>query len=137
MAPPDPTAGAGGDDTGGDDGTVTVVTICKAEDGSYIVYTGDKPDGGADLSADDADAMGAAGGGPAGGAPPPGGGGMGGGDGGQPADSIGSALKIAMDIMNEDKSSEGAPGNSDDQLNAGFTASKSPTPASGPSGQKY
>jgi hypothetical protein len=56
-----------------------------------------------------------------------GGGGGGGatGSAGQPADSIGAALKLAMDIMQADKSSEGA---ADDQFAAGFGASKSPTP---------
>jgi hypothetical protein len=134
----DPSAGAPADSGDGDN---VVVSICKNDDGSYTVYAGSPPDssGGADMSGDDADAMGAAGGGPAGSPAggPPSGGGMGGDDGGQPADSIGAALKIAMDLLQADKGSEGAPGNADDQLNAGFSASKSPTPASGPSGQKY
>jgi hypothetical protein len=52
----------------------------------------------------------------------------GGGSAGQPADSIGAALKLAMDIMQADKSSEGAPGSADDQFAAGFGASKAPTP---------
>jgi hypothetical protein len=55
---------------------------------------------------------------------------------GIPADSIGAALKAALDILQADKSSEGAPGNADDQMAAGFSASQSPTPATGPS-QKY
>jgi hypothetical protein len=65
-----------------------------------------------------------------------GGAGGGAGGGGQPADSIGAALKIAMDILQADKSSEGAPGNADDQLSAGYSSSKDPTPASGMK-QKY
>jgi hypothetical protein len=131
MPPPDPGAGAGpapdaGDDSGGDD---VVVTISKAPDGTYMVYAGDEPDegggGGADMSEDDDDAMGGGGGGMGAGAAagPPGGGSA-----GQPADSIGAALKLAMDIMQADKSSEGAPGSADDQFAAGFGASKSPTP---------
>jgi hypothetical protein len=139
MATPDPgtdpTAGAGAampmpDDTGGGDNVL--VTITKNDDGSYLVYAGDEPDaGGSDMSEDDTDAMGAAGAAPA----TTGGAGMGATQ-GQPADSIGAALKLALDILNADKSSEGAPGNADDQFMGGFNASKSPTPATGPS-QKY
>jgi hypothetical protein len=66
---------------------------------------------------------------------------MGGGGGasqGVPADSIGAALKAALDILQADKGSEGAPGNADDQLAAGFGADKNPTPASAPAmKQKY
>lgn len=124
----------GGDpaDAGADAGGDVVVTICRNGDGSYTVYPGDEPDSGgdsADMSEDDVDAMG-----PAGAAPAGGGGGAPSSQ-GQSADSIGAALKVALDIMNADKSSEGAPGNADDQLAAGFSASKSPTPAS--MGQKY
>jgi hypothetical protein len=66
--PPDPTGGAGA--SSGGVGT-PIVTICKLDDGSYMVYAGDEPDddgtGGSDMSGDDASAMGAAGGAPAGG----------------------------------------------------------------------
>jgi hypothetical protein len=107
-------------------GDNVIVTICKNSDGSYTVYAGDEPDADAgDMSADDANAMGSAG--DAAATPPAQ---------GQPADSVGGALKIALDILNADKSSEGAPGNADDQLAAGFSASQSPTQASGPA-QKY
>jgi hypothetical protein len=51
-----------------------------------------------------------------------------GGSQGQPADSIGAALKAAMDILKADASSQGAPGSADDQFSAGFGASKAPTP---------
>jgi hypothetical protein len=122
-----------GGDADQDSDDNVVVTICKSPDGSYVVYAGDEPEGGepeGDESEDDADAMGPAGGAPGGAptaAPAPE---------GQPASSIGEALKIAMTIMQEDKSSEGAPGNADDQFAAGFSASQSPTPAkSAP--QKY
>jgi hypothetical protein len=147
MAGADPMAGgdpdSGGDDSGGGDNVV--VTICSNDDGSYTVYAGSPPDAddGSDMSDDDTDAMGAAGAAPApGGGAGGGAGGMAGGMAGggapqgQPADSIGAAFKAALDIMNADKSSEGAPGNADDQLNAGFSASQSPTPATGPP-QKY
>lgn len=129
----DPTAGAD-PSAGGDDSSNVIVTICKADDG-YTVYAGSPPDAGSgDMSDDDADAMGPAGGAPA---PDGGSGGMAGGGAaqGQPADSVGAALKLALDLLNADKSSEGAPGNADDQMAAGFSASQSPTPASGP--QKY
>jgi hypothetical protein len=142
MVGADPSAGAdaGGDmDSGGDD---VVVTICANGDGSYTVYPGDEPDagggdmgGGSDMGEDDTDAMGAAGDAAA---PPGGGGGGAGGEQGQHADSVGAALKIALDIMNSDQSSAGAPGSADDQLASGFSADKSPTPASGPPAkQKY
>lgn len=129
--PPDPTAGAGDADSGDSD---VLVTICKNGDGSYTVYAGDEPDtgGGEDTSEDDDDAMGAAGAAPAGGAA------MGGGASqGTPADSIGAALKAALDILQADKSSEGAPGNADDQLSAGYSAPKSPTPSTSKMAQKY
>lgn len=116
-ASPDPDADAGQDqDTDSD----VVVTITRADDGSYMVYAGDEPEAGGDMSEDDSDAMGGAGNAPAPLSPS---------SQGQPADSIGAALKIALDIMNADKSSEGAPGNADDQFAGGFNASKSPTPA--------
>jgi hypothetical protein len=127
MLPPDPSGGTG---DGSDSGSDVVVTICSNGDGTYTVYAGDEPDAGSgDMSDDDADAMGSAGAAPApgGGAPPPQ---------GQPADSIGAALKAALDILQSDASSQGAPGSADDQFASGFSASKSPTPASGPA-QKY
>lgn len=130
MPPPDPGMMAPPDDAGASDTDDNVlVTICKNDDGSYTVYAGDEPEGGdeGDMSEDDANAMGAAGAAPAPTTPQPQ---------GQPADSVGAALKIALDILNSDKSSEGAPGNADDQFNAGFSADKSPTPASGMA-QKY
>ena len=137
MMAPDPTMSGGmGGGMGGAPpppaGGDVVVTISKASDGSYMVYAGDEPDTeSGDMSADDAGAMGAAGG-----APAPAGGGMGGGAAGQPASSVGEALKLAMDIMQTDKGSEGAPGNSDDQLAAGYSADKNPTPSSS-AAQKY
>jgi hypothetical protein len=129
---------AGGDaDSDADDNVVC--TITKNGDGSYTVFAGDEPESGGagdtdDGSEDDADALG-----PAGAAPAPGGaaaGGMGAGGGGGngatpqgiPADSVGAALKAALDILNADKSSEGAPGNADDQFAGGFNSPKSPTP---------
>lgn len=130
MMGADPSAAAGTDPTAGasdsDGGSDVVVTICSNGDGTYTVYAGDEPDpNSGDMSGDDADAMGGAGDATA--APPAQ---------GQPADSIGAALKAALDILQSDASSQGAPGSADDQFNAGFSASKSPTPASG-SAQKY
>jgi hypothetical protein len=119
-----------GADAGTDSGDV-LVTICSDGQGGYLVYAGDESEsGGDDMSEDDADTMGAAaapGGGMGGATPAPQ---------GQPADSIGAALKAAMTILQSDASSQGGPGNADDQLNAGFSTSQSPTPASGPA-QKY
>jgi hypothetical protein len=107
-------------------GADVLVTICKNDDGTYTVYAGDEPDASSgDMSGDDADAMGDTGSAPA--SPP---------SQGQPADSIGAALKAALDILKSDASSAGAPGSADDQLAAGYSASQSPTPASGPA-QKY
>ncbi len=134
MMPPDPTMGAGAPppapaDTDDD----VVVTISKTGDGSYMVYAGDEPDAGsADMSGDDAGAMGAAGD-----AAAPGGGMGGGGGAGKPASSIGEALKLAMDLLQADASSAGAPGTADDQLSAGYSGDKNPTPAKGSPAQKY
>ena len=137
----DPTDPSGGDDNS----ETTEVTITMKGDGTYMVYPGPAPDDSGssddDTSEDDDDAMGAAGDQPAGGGPAGGasmGAGMMGGGAaqGQPAQSIGEALKLAMDILNSSAQSAGAPGSADDQLNAGFTASKSPTPATGMA-QKY
>lgn len=135
----DPMAAPGGDaDTDADD--QVVVTICSDGQGGYTVYAGDEPEGGGagdsdDMSEDDVDAMGPAGAAPApapggGGAPPPGGG-NGATPQGIPADSIGAALKAALDIMQGAASSAGAPGSADDQFASGFSASKAPTPATG------
>lgn len=101
-------------DAGGSDDNV-VCTICKNDDGSYMVYSGDEPEGGSgDMSGDDVGAMGPGGGAPA--------------SQGQSADSAGSVLKIVMDILQSDASGEGGPGNADSQFAAGFSADKSPTP---------
>lgn len=140
-APALPPAGVGGAVSGGapggadpnadpnggasqDSGPTVVCTITKGDDGSYTVYAGDEPDND-DMSGDDAAALGGAGGASD--------------TQGMPADSIGAALKAALDILNADKSSDGAPGNADDQFQAGFSGSTSPTPAlgGGAGKQKY
>lgn len=127
AAPPAPQP-PGGDDTGTDSDTDSnvICTITKNSDGSYTVYAGDEPEeGDSDTSEDDAAAMGA------------------GGDqtapDGTQTDSVGSTLKAVLDILQSDKSSEGAPGNADDQMTAGFGASKAPTAAGmgGAMAQKY
>lgn len=144
------------DDTAADSGSEVLVTICKNSNGSYTVYAGDEPDegaddgsamtddgadGGGDMSDDDADAMGSAGGGGVG---APAGAAAGAGDmgaqpspQGQPADSIGAALKAALDILQADKSSEGAAGSADDQFAGGFNAPKEPTARMSAVAQKY
>lgn len=128
----DPMAGAAGDaDTAGV-GRV-ILTVCEGPDGGYVIYPGDEPEGGAgdaDMSEDDADAMGPAGAAsaPNGGSPAPQ---------GQPAASIGEALKLALDIMQSDASSAGAPGDADSQFASGFSADKAPTPATGSPAQRF
>jgi hypothetical protein len=142
MMPPDPGAdpsAAGDADADSDDNVVC--TICSDGQGGYVIYSGDEPESGGagdtdDGSEDDADAMGPAGDAPAGGASAMGGGGASDAQ-GQPADSLGAALKIVMTILQSAQSSQGAPGNADSQFAAGFSASKSPTPVSGPMSQKY
>lgn len=77
-------------------GDKVVCTISKNADGTYTVYAGDEPDdsGAGDASQDDVNAMGGGGDQPA----------------GQPADSIGAALKAAMDILQADASGGGGGG---------------------------
>lgn len=124
MPPADPSAAAAPDAAPTSD---VVVTICSNGDGTYTVYAGDEPDAeSGDMSGDDAAAMGPAG--DAAASPPAQ---------GQPAGSVGEALKAAMTILQADASSQGAPGSADDQFSAGFSASKSPTPAGGSAAQKY
>lgn len=132
-----PDAGAG-DDPGGaaDSDDNVVVTVCSDGQGGFVIYAGDEPesgdsgddDTGGDGMGADAGAMGA-GGGAAGGD-------MGGAPQGQPADSVGAALKIIMTILQENQSSQGGAGSSEDQFAAGFSGSQSPTPAAS-RGQKY
>jgi hypothetical protein len=138
--PPDPGAdpsAAGDADADSDDNVVC--TICSDGQGGYVIYSGDEPESGGsgdtDMSDDDTDAMGPAGDAPAGGGSAMGGGGASDAQ-GQPADSLGAALKIVMTILQSAQSSQGAPGNADSQFAAGFSASKSPTPATGLA-QKY
>lgn len=112
--------GAGDDDTA----ERVLVTISKAADGTYTVYTGDEPDddegSGADLSEDDMDAG-------AGAAP---GAAEASDEEGQHCATIGAALKATLDILNNDASSEGAPGSAEDQFAAGYNGDQSPTPSS-------
>lgn len=161
VADPNDPAGAGDDagtddaDTGADAGTAdagdedtgsaVLVTIAKGPDGGYLVYAGDEPDEGDEgsddegQSEDDINAEAGAGGGEGdqGGAassapvPAPAGAGA------QHADSIGQALKFALDILDEDASSEGGEGTSEDQFAAGFNEGKEPTPAAPKTRQKY
>ena len=140
TAPPgaDPTEGGPTDTDAGDQSGDVLVTISSDGQGGYLVYAGDEPDsgGGADMSEDDADAMGAAGGSAVGGAAPPTAG-AGGGERGVPADSIGAALKAALDILQAAASSAGAPGDAESQFAGGFSADKNPTPAGAGMKQKY
>lgn len=116
----DPTAGASSD-------TTVLVTICSDGNGGYLVYSGEAPDSGSgDTSSDDADAMGSAGDATATPSAQ-----------GQPADSVGAALKATLTILQAAASSAGGPGTADDQMNAGFSGSQSPTPAGSSPAQKY
>lgn len=118
MPPADPDAGAA--PPAPDD---VVVTIVKTGDGSYTVYAGDEPDEGAGGDMAGGDAM------AAGGAPPPPPAPQ-----GTPADSIGAALKAAMDILQSDASGGDQPGNAQDQFASGFGAAP---PSGGQLAQKY
>lgn len=131
MSAPPPAAGAmpppGDDDAAGmaDTDDNVVCTVCKDGQGGFIVYAGDEPEGDteADMSEDDAAAMGPTGDMAASSAPE-----------GRPADSVGAALKIVMDIMQADASGEG--GDAESQFSGGFTGSQAPTPT-GMGAQKY
>lgn len=126
-AAPDPTAGAMPPDTSGDQSDTVVCTICRAPDGTYVVYAGDEPDeaqGGEE--ADEGD-MGAG--------MAPGGAGMGGAgetaeDQGTPAETVGEALKAAMDVLQADASQSSGNGQSaQDQFSAGYSG-QGPAPVS-------
>jgi hypothetical protein len=99
LAPPAATADTTTADTSTDMGegqSDIIVTIARGADGGYVVYQGDEPEGG------------------------------GGAGGGQQVDSIGAALKEALDFLNEDASSAGAPGSSQDQFMAGYNSPQAP-----------
>lgn len=92
-------------DPGSDGGDMTtVLTICKGPDGGYMVYAGDKPD----TAAGEGEAPGDAGS-------------------GMPADSVGAALKAALDIL---KADEG--GDEQGDFNAGFDGGSAASPAKAP-----
>lgn len=89
-------------DTGSDDST-TLVTICKKADGTYVVYAGDEPE------PDDTE----------------------GGEGAEanatPADSVGGALKAALDILKADEN-----GDEQGDFQAGFDGGSSASPPKAP-----
>ena len=130
----DPMAGAvdpgmGADTDTGSDSNV-LVTITGEAGGPYTVYAGDEPEGGGDDMSSDDDAASVAGGAP-GGSADIGGGAASGGDtsGGQPAATVGAALKLAMDILSGGGSASGGP-SAQDNFDAGFGGGK----PSGPKG---
>lgn len=132
-------ADMGTDDTGDTSNTV-LVTIAQGPDGGYIVYAGDEPDEGSDDDEGAAADAGAAGGGGGGGGGAGGAGAAAEGAEGRQVDSIGAALKAALDILNESASSQGEAGSSEDQFTGGYGADQSATPASARparSGLKY
>lgn len=103
------------DDAAGDQSDNVLVTIASDPNGGFLVYAGDEPEGDEGASDDDAAAGGAAGAAP--------------GASGQHVDTVGAALKAALDILNEAGNSAGEPGSSEDQFQLGFGADQSPTPA--------
>lgn len=111
-------AGAAPGDEGAEESDV-LLTVVKEADGTYSLIKGDEQE------ADGEDAAGAA-------ATP-----------GTPEeankqsfDSVGALLKAILDLLNEDKSSEGAEGSSGDQFQAGFDENAPPKPAA-PIPQKF
>jgi hypothetical protein len=127
MGATDPTAGGAPppDDAGSPEDNVILTIARDPEGGGYLVYQGDEPeDGGEDMSADDADAMG-----PAGGAPS---------NQPQTAGSVGEALKIAMNILQQDEQSGG--GGAEAAFASGFGGPQGATPAGNggsPAAQKF
>jgi hypothetical protein len=126
-----------GDDTAPDTGeseeSDVLVTIARDPAGGYLVYAGDEPEedeGGAEDE-------GAEGNGEAGAGAGAGMASGGGAEAGQHADSVGAALKAAMDILQESENSAGAPGSSEDQFAAGFAGGAAPAPAAGPTRMKH
>jgi hypothetical protein len=100
-----------------------LVTITSDGQGGFMVYPGDEPeeDETGDMSGDDAAAMGPSGDEPA--------------SQGEPADSVGAALKLAMTILQSAASGGAGPNNAADNFASGFGA----PPAGGSSAipQKY
>lgn len=127
MGATDPTAGGAPppDDAGSPEDNVILTIARDPEGGGYLVYSGDEPeDGGEDMSADDADAMGPAGGAPA--------------NQPQTAGSVGEALKIAMNILQQDEQSGG--GGAEAAFASGFGGPQGATPAGNggsPAAQKF
>lgn len=138
----DTPAAGGADDEMGDEGAdeTVLVTITKAADGTgYVVYAGDEPEDDESGEGDDdtetaaagetGDDTGAA---PAAGAEPT--------DEdeseGQHCDSLGAALKAAMDILKEDEEKEGGE-SGDDQFKAGFAGGSDASPPKPALSQKY
>lgn len=108
-APPAPDAGQDATPPEGGDDKV-LLTVCHGDQpGTYVIYTGDEPDEaeGGDMSGDDVAAMGASGDEP----------------GGQPVASKGEALKVILDIFNQD---EGAAGGAEASFTGAFGAGSQP-----------
>jgi len=101
-------------------GSDVILTICDDGQGGFLVYDGDEPEEGetGDMSEEGVAAMGPGGEEPA--------------NSGQPAASMGEALKMAMDIMQ--KHGEGGPDGAQANFDAGFTGPQAPTPAGGGGG---
>lgn len=106
--PPPGMAAAPPEDTGSDP---VVLTVTMGADGMFTLYAGDEPEEAeqGDMSEDDVAAMGSEGEGPA----------------PQTADSLGEALKMAMDILKAAAQGAGG-GSAEQQFAAGFTGGAAP-----------
>jgi hypothetical protein len=104
-----------------DAGSQSIVTICKDADGTYMVYAGDEPESGA---AAEPSAPGEEAAVPEGES-----------EQGIPCDSIGKALKAALDILQADEN-EGE-GSAEDNFNAGFSGAAMPSPKRPAPAMKY
>lgn len=103
----------GGEKEGSED--MVLLTVCKEPDGTYSLIKGDEED--APAEGEEAAAPGAE-------------------SNKMMFDSVGALLKGILDLLNEDKSSEGAEGSSEDQFAAGFDENAPPKPAA-PIPQKF
>ena len=126
-----------GDDQGEDEdsGDQVLVTITKSADGTYMVIAGDEEDDEGEGSDEDAGGEDEG----ASGAEPGASGETGDESEGKPANSIGAALKLVMDILKSDEAESSGQGSEADNFSAGYSGDQAPTPAAPGGGisQKY
>lgn len=138
--------------TGDEDGDETVlVTITKGADGGYTVYAGDEPeedggegeegDEGAADGGDEGDETGTGEGGTEAAAGAPEAGGEDEGAEAEPegekCETIGAALKAAMDILKNDEAESNGEGSDQDNFAAGFAGGSEASPPTPAMAQKY